>query len=157
MITGGTILIGYGDLEVILDKLIGGVGLRRDRTNKTKLISGDALDCWRVLYLNKEEVKLLLFAEIKLPGEAWLEFKIVDDELIQTGTVRPQGLLGRLYWYSVVPLNAIIFNGIIKRLARGYIKFFLNHKPNVIMPAAVFSYTLNQKDDNFFLLPQRVF
>ena len=102
-----------------LDKLIGGVGLRRGRTNKTKLISGDALDCWRVLYSNKEEGKLLLFAEMKLPGEAWLEFKILDDELIQTATFRPKGLLGRLYWYSVVPLHAIIFNGMIKKLSRG--------------------------------------
>ena len=102
-----------------LDKLIGGVGLRRGRTNKTKLISGDALDCWRVLYSNKEEGKLLLFAEMKLPGEAWLEFKISDDELIQTATFRPKGLLGRLYWYSVVPLHAIIFNGMIKKLSRG--------------------------------------
>ena len=101
-----------------LDKLIGGVGLRRGRTNKTKLISGDALDCWRVLYSNKEEGKLLLFAEMKLPGEAWLEFKIIDDELIQTATFRPKGLLGRLYWYSVVPLHAIIFNGMIKKLSR---------------------------------------
>ena len=102
-----------------LDKLIGGVGLRRGRTNKTKLISGDALDCWRVLYSNKEEGKLLLFAEMKLPGEAWLEFKILDDELIQTATFRPKGLLGRLYWYSVVPLHAIIFNGMIKKLSNG--------------------------------------
>ena len=102
-----------------LDKLIGGVGLRRGRTNKTKLISGDALDCWRVLYSNKEEGKLLLFAEMKLPGEAWLEFKIIDDELIQTATFRPKGLLGRLYWYSVVPLHAIIFNGMIKKLSNG--------------------------------------
>ena len=101
-----------------MDKLIGGVGLRRGRTNKTKLISGDALDCWRVLYSNKEEGKLLLFAEMKLPGEAWLEFKIIDDELIQTATFRPKGLLGRLYWYSVVPLHAIIFNGMIKKLSR---------------------------------------
>jgi len=102
-----------------LDKLIGGVGLRRGRTNKTKLISGDALDCWRVLYSNKKEGKLLLFAEMKLPGEAWLEFKILDDELIQTATFRPKGLLGRIYWYSVVPLHAIIFNGMIKKLSRG--------------------------------------
>ena len=102
-----------------LDKLIGGVGLRRGRTNKTKLISGDALDCWRVLYSNKDEGKLLLFAEMKLPGEAWLEFKISDDELIQTATFRPKGLLGRLYWYSVVPLHAIIFNGMIKKLSKG--------------------------------------
>ena len=102
-----------------LDKLIGGVGLRRGRTNKTKLISGDALDCWRVLYSNKEEGKLLLFAEMKLPGEAWLEFKIIDDKIIQTATFRPKGLLGRIYWYSVVPLHAIIFNGMIKKLSNG--------------------------------------
>ena len=93
--------------------------MRRGRTNKTKLISGDALDCWRVLYSNKEEGKLLLFAEMKLPGEAWLEFKILDDELIQTA-IQTKRLLGRLYWYSV-SLCVIIFNGMIKNYLSKFI------------------------------------
>jgi uncharacterized protein YbjT (DUF2867 family) len=61
-----------------LDKLFGGVGLRRGRTNQKTISVGDSLDFWRVLYANKEEGRLLLFAEMKLPGEAWLEFKIID-------------------------------------------------------------------------------
>ncbi len=103
-----------------IDKLFGGVGLRRGRTNTTDLESGDALDFWRVLYANKEEGRLLLFAEMKLPGEAWLEFKIKNDQLVQTATFRPQGILGRLYWYSVVPLHGIVFKGMINEIAKGH-------------------------------------
>ncbi len=94
-----------------MDKLAGGVGLRRGRTSEDTLNAGDALDFWRVLYANKEEGRLLLFAEMKLPGEAWLEFRIVDNQLIQTATFRPLGLLGRLYWYSVLPFHGFIFRG----------------------------------------------
>lgn len=101
-----------------LDKVAGGVGLRRGRTNLNKIQAGDTLDFWRVLYANKEEVRLLLFAEMKLPGEAWLEFKIKDDILIQTATYRPKGLIGRLYWISVLPFHSIIFNGLIKELTK---------------------------------------
>jgi uncharacterized protein YbjT (DUF2867 family) len=100
-----------------LDKILGGIGLRRGRTHPTELNPGDALDFWRVLYANKKEKRLLLFAEMRLPGDAWLEFKIVDHILIQSAVFRPKGLLGRLYWYSVLPFHAIIFNGMISRLA----------------------------------------
>lgn len=99
-----------------LDKLVGGVGLRRGRTNKNKINVGDTLDFWRVLYANREEGRLLLFAEMKLPGEAWLEFRIVDGCLYQTATFRPKGLLGRMYWYAVLPLHGIIFKGMINKL-----------------------------------------
>jgi uncharacterized protein YbjT (DUF2867 family) len=101
-----------------LDKLVGGVGLRRGRTNRDSLKSGDALDFWRVLYVNKDEGRLLLFAEMKLPGEAWLEFKIEDEQLIQTATFRPLGLKGRLYWYTVYPFHGFIFNGMLRKLTR---------------------------------------
>ena len=100
----------------LLDKLAGGVGLRRGRTSEDSLNAGDALDFWRVLYANKEEGRLLLFAEMKLPGEAWLEFRIVGDKLIQTATFRPLGLVGRLYWFSVLPFHGFIFKGMIKKL-----------------------------------------
>jgi hypothetical protein len=100
-----------------LDKLWGGVGLRRGRTNKTELEPGDALDFWRVLYADKNEGRLLLFAEMKLPGEAWLEFKIVKNEIIQTATFRPQGLMGRLYWIAVLPFHGFVFNGMINAIA----------------------------------------
>jgi uncharacterized protein YbjT (DUF2867 family) len=99
-----------------LDTISGGVGLRRGRTNISEISVGDSLDFWRVIYANKKEGRLLLFAEMKLPGEAWLEFKIVDDELVQTATFRPLGIVGRLYWYLVYPLHEIIFLGLIRKL-----------------------------------------
>jgi uncharacterized protein YbjT (DUF2867 family) len=103
-------------LRGYLDKLAGGVGLRRGRTNINDINVGDALDFWRVLYANKEEGRLLLYAEMKLPGEAWLEFKIKDNKLVQTATFRPLGILGRVYWYSVLPFHGFIFKGMLKRL-----------------------------------------
>lgn len=99
-----------------VDKLFGGVGLRRGRTHDTYLEAGDPLDFWRVLFADKTEKRLLLFAEMKLPGEAWLEFKIVKDKLYQRAVFRPKGLLGRLYWYSVLPFHAFVFNGMINAL-----------------------------------------
>lgn len=101
-----------------IDKAIGGVGLRRGRTSINRIQAGDTLDFWRVLYVNKEEGRLLLFAEMILPGEAWLEFQIQENLLIQTATFRPKGLLGRLYWISVYPLHGIIFKGMIKQLTK---------------------------------------
>ena len=71
-----------------------------------------------MLYANKEEGRLLLFAEMKLPGEAWLEFKIIDGKLFQTATFRPLGLLGRLYWLVVLPFHGIIFKGMIKKISQ---------------------------------------
>lgn len=99
-----------------MDKIFGGVGLRRGRTNPSTINVGDSIDFWRVLYANKKEGRLLLFAEMKLPGEAWLEFKIVDDTLTQTATFRPLGLAGRLYWYTVLPFHGFIFKGMIRKL-----------------------------------------
>ncbi|MGO4918242.1 SDR family oxidoreductase [Maribacter spongiicola] len=101
-----------------LDKLSGGVGLRRGRTHPNKIFAGDSLDFWRVLLADKKAKRLLLFAEMKLPGEAWLEFKIDEDNVLhQTATFRPRGLRGRLYWYSIVPLHYFIFGGMIKNIA----------------------------------------
>ncbi|NQV53161.1 MAG: SDR family oxidoreductase [Flavobacteriales bacterium] len=105
-------------LRGIMDKLAGGVGLRRGRTNPASINAGDAVDFWRVLYADKAEGRLLLFAEMKLPGEAWLEFKIEGDQLKQTATFRPLGLLGRLYWYAVLPFHGIIFKGMLASLTK---------------------------------------
>ncbi|HLV13816.1 MAG TPA: SDR family oxidoreductase [Xanthomarina sp.] len=107
-------------LRGFLDRLSGGVGLRRGRTSENTINAGDALDFWRVLYANKKEGRLLLFAEMKLPGDAWLEFRIVENKLIQTATFRPLGLSGRLYWYSVLPFHGFIFNGMIQNLTKHY-------------------------------------
>ncbi|NEW78421.1 MAG: SDR family oxidoreductase [Gelidibacter sp.] len=99
-----------------MDKLSGGIGLRRGRKSHNKLSVGDALDFWRVLYADKKEKRLLLYAEMKLPGEAWLEFKIENNKLYQTATFRPLGLWGRIYWYSVLPFHGFIFKGMINKL-----------------------------------------
>ena len=99
-----------------LDKLVGGVGLRRGRTHYHQINVGDALDFWRVLYAHKEEGRLLLYAEMKLPGEAWLEFKLENSKLVQTATFRPLGIAGRLYWYAVLPFHGYIFKGMINAL-----------------------------------------
>ena len=101
-----------------LDKLVGGPGLRRGRTHPDRIFPGDALDFWRVLLADKKTKRLLLFAEMKTPGEAWLEFKIADGKLYQTATFRPRGLWGRLYWYSVLPFHLFIFGNMIKNIAK---------------------------------------
>ncbi|SHL75024.1 SDR family oxidoreductase [Flavobacterium saccharophilum] len=110
----------YGDwlwsLRGFIDKIFGGVGARRGRTHKNEIHPGDALDFWRVVYANKEQGKLVLYAEMKLPGEAWLEFKIINNTLYQAATFKPKGILGKLYWYSVLPFHGFIFNGMINKL-----------------------------------------
>ncbi|MFD0793251.1 SDR family oxidoreductase [Mucilaginibacter litoreus] len=101
-----------------LDRLFGGVGLRRGRKNAKEVAPGEALDFWRVIYSNREEKRLLLYAEMKVPGEAWLEFKIGEDNCVkQTATFRPLGLLGRLYWYSMLPFHYFIFRGMLNKIA----------------------------------------
>jgi len=102
-----------------LDKLVGGVGLQRGRTNLDTLSTGSVIDFWRVILADKKERRLLLYAEMKLPGEAWLEFKIdQDDTFTQTATFRPLGISGRLYWYSVLPFHAFIFKGMMQNIAK---------------------------------------
>ncbi len=100
-----------------LDKLFGGVGIRRGRKNPVDISAGESLDFWRVLLADKEQRRLLLYAEMKLPGEAWLEFKIENNKLFQTATFRPLGLLGRIYWYCLLPFHGFIFGGMSKKIA----------------------------------------
>lgn len=105
-----------------VDQLVGGIGLRRGGTHPTRLKTGDALDFWRVLFADKKNRRLLLYAEMKLPGEAWLEFEILSSEtggtLKQTATFRPNGLWGRFYWYSLYPFHVLIFRQLAKRLTK---------------------------------------
>lgn len=109
-------------LRGIADKFVGGVGLRRGRRDPKALYAGDSLDFWKVLLADKEGMRLLLFAEMKLPGEAWLEFKIEEEgehgklQLIQTATFRPKGLWGRLYWFGVLPFHLFIFKNMAKNI-----------------------------------------
>ncbi len=107
------------NIRGFLDKLSGGIGIRRGRTNLNEIHAGDALDFWRVLLADKENRRLLLYAEMKLPGEAWLEFSIKkDNSLRQVATYRPKGVLGRWYWYVLMPFHIFIFKGMAKRIAR---------------------------------------
>lgn len=102
-----------------LDKLVGGVGLRRGRTHPTHIDNGDSLDFWRVLLADREKKRLLLFAEMRLPGEAWLEFRIDEENILhQIATFRPKGWLGRLYWYVLIPFHFFIFGGMIRNIAK---------------------------------------
>lgn len=106
-----------------MDILVGGVGIRRGRRSDTDLRAGDALDFWRVLVADKVNGRLLLYAEMKLPGEAWLEFEIKKagskTTLIQTATFRPLGLWGRFYWFSVWPFHGLIFPKMIQNIVSG--------------------------------------
>ena len=111
-------------LRGFVDKWVGGVGLRRGRTHPTRLRVGDALDFWRVLLSDEKNLRLLLYAEMKLPGEAWLEFEILPNvegggTLKQTATFRPSGVWGRFYWYSLYPVHALIFGRLIKLITEG--------------------------------------
>jgi uncharacterized protein YbjT (DUF2867 family) len=107
-------------LRGFLDKIIGGVGLSRGRTNPKNIAAGDTLDCWRVLVADEKLMKLVLLAEMKLPGEAWLEFQIIKKDaayyLEQTATFRPKGLLGRAYWYTLIPVHEFLFRGMIRNI-----------------------------------------
>ena len=105
-----------------IDRLVGGTGLRRGRRDPEDLRPGDALDFWRVLIADREQRRLVLFAEMKLPGEAWLEFRIEPMEegqkwrLQQTATFRPRGLLGRAYWYTVLPVHHLVFQTMAREI-----------------------------------------
>ncbi len=106
-----------------IDRLLGGVGLRRGKVSREKPRPGDALDFWRVLAVDDEEHRFLLYAEMKLPGEAWLEFKIISKDslsnnLLVKATFRPSGILGRIYWYSLWPIHLVIFRGLANRIIR---------------------------------------
>ncbi|KAA9332747.1 SDR family oxidoreductase [Adhaeribacter soli] len=107
-------------LRGLLDKLVGGVGLRRGRRDPVNLRAGDSVDFWRVLLADKENKRLLLYAEMKLPGEAWLQFRIIEEHdkkyLEQLAAFRPKGLTGRLYWYAVLPFHFLIFNAMARNI-----------------------------------------
>jgi len=102
-------------LRGFLDKLVGGYGLNRGRRHSEELRIGDAIDFWSVADLIPNK-RLLLQAEMKLPGKAWLEFDVQQDRLVQTAHFIPHGLLGRLYWYAVLPFHARIFPNLSKKI-----------------------------------------
>ncbi|MCB9852082.1 MAG: SDR family oxidoreductase [Phycisphaerales bacterium] len=111
-------------LRGVMDRVIGGPGLRRGRRDPEQLAFGDALDFWRVVRIEQDRV-VELRAEMRLPGIATLEFAIEQDAgdanqstLIQTARFKPKGLLGLTYWYAVVPLHGFVFNAMLLGLKK---------------------------------------
>lgn len=114
-------------LRGALDRLVGGPGLRRGRRDPEHLSYGDALDFWRVTDIEANR-RLVLRAEMKLPGDAVLEFEVqpaaspdgatLGTALVQTARFRPRGLLGLAYWYSVLPFHHFVFNGLAQGIRR---------------------------------------
>jgi len=104
-----------------IDKQLGGVGLRRGRRHPTNLRVGEALDFWRVEEIDPGE-RLLLRAEMKVWGRAWLEFRVESNDhgsrLIQTARYYPRGLAGLLYWYSIYPIHVLVFRGMARAIVR---------------------------------------
>lgn len=105
------------EVRGFIDKLLGGVGLNRGRKNQYSLNIGESLDFWKVVDI-KENERLLLYAQMKVPGDAWLEFKIEDNKLIQSAYFYPKGLFGRIYWYSLVPIHYLVFNNMINSIIK---------------------------------------
>ena len=100
-----------------IDKLFGGFGISRGRRDPTSVRIGDSIDFWKVVDI-EEDQRLLLFAQMKLPGKAWLEFLIKDGNLYQSAYFYPQGLAGRLYWYILIPFHFFVFKGMANNLIK---------------------------------------
>ncbi|MCB1113300.1 MAG: SDR family oxidoreductase [Chlamydiia bacterium] len=104
-----------------LDLLVGGAGFRRGRRSPTALEEGDVVDFWRVEAIDPG-VKLRLRAEMKVPGSAWLEFKIKEEgdkvRIRQEAAFDPDGIWGKLYWYSLYPVHQFVFKGMLKGICR---------------------------------------
>jgi uncharacterized protein YbjT (DUF2867 family) len=107
-------------LRGLIDQFMGGIGLNRGRKHPSKIEIGDSIDFWRVLLADEKNGHLILFSEMKLPGEAWLEFEINEKEntLKQTATFRPKGFIGRIYWYALWLIHCYIFKKMATALAQ---------------------------------------
>ncbi len=111
------------NMRGLLDRLVGGVGMRRGRRHPTELREGDALDFWRVEAVDPDHL-IRLRAEMKLPGQGWLQFEVKPGptansaELVQTAFFASKGLFGLLYWYGLYPLHGVIFSKMINNIAR---------------------------------------
>ena len=107
-------------LRGLIDLLLGGVGMRRGRSNKDKLIAGGIIDFWRIEKVVPNNF-LSLSAEMKLPGRAWLEFEVIGNgsssTIKQTAIFEPAGIFGKIYWYSLYPLHQLIFSGMLQAIA----------------------------------------
>lgn len=123
---GGDTGYHFGDtlwrFRGLVDRLAGGNGLRRGRTDPARLVLGHQMDFWRITDVAMEQ-RLLLEAEMRLPGTATLEFQLSygndqQTELRMISTFEPNGLSGKLYWYAVLPLHTLVFAGMLRGIAR---------------------------------------
>jgi hypothetical protein len=105
----------------LLDRFVGGVGLRRGRRDQDQLRIGESLDFWRVEELERGH-RLKLYAEMVLPGKAWLEFSVEEKDgktlVTQEATFSPRGLGGQLYWYAVAPFHVFVFPTMLRNLVK---------------------------------------
>lgn len=111
---------GYDSLwkmRGLIDKMFGGYGLSRGRRDPKTLRISDSVDFWKVVDI-QDNKRLLLFAQMKLPGTAWLEWLVRDGKLYQTAYFYPHGLLGRLYWYAMLPFHIFIFRGMAQNILK---------------------------------------
>ena len=119
--TGWLAWNGAWRVRGMLDRLAGGPGLRRGRRDPHELLPGEAVDFWRVEEVQRPR-RLRLRAEMKVPGAAWLEWRIEPhaggSRLVQTATFAPRGLAGALYWYGLYPLHRVIFSDLVHAIAR---------------------------------------
>jgi uncharacterized protein YndB with AHSA1/START domain len=117
---------GLWRLRGWMDRLVGGPGLRRGRRDPEEVGYGEALDFWRVTGIDRNR-RLALRAEMKLPGEALLEFTLEPEaggtRLTQTARFLPRGLAGLAYWYAVLPLHAVVFRGMLQGVRRAAADF----------------------------------
>jgi uncharacterized protein YbjT (DUF2867 family)/predicted lipoprotein with Yx(FWY)xxD motif len=122
--TGWYYANGFWRLRGLLDKLVGGVGLRRGRRDPVRLAVGDTLDFWRVEVFEQDRL-LRLGAEMKAPGRIWLQFEVDGDQagttLYQTAIFDPHGLAGLAYWYTLYPVHYLIFEGMLRRIGQAAI------------------------------------
>ncbi|MEK9578782.1 MAG: DUF2867 domain-containing protein, partial [Aquiluna sp.] len=105
----------------VMDRVVGGVGLRRGRRDPNHLREGETLDFWRVEKISRPNL-LRLRAEMKLPGLAWLEFRVESQAsgetlVTQRALYHPHGLFGHLYWWAVFPMHGIVFPSMAKKMA----------------------------------------
>jgi hypothetical protein len=109
----------------VLDRVTGGPGWRRGRRDPSRLAWGEAVDFWRVVEIERDR-RLTLRAEMRLPGDAVLDFELAPvssdargpaTRLTQTARFRPRGLGGLIYWYAVLPLHGLVFNGLLQGIA----------------------------------------
>lgn len=103
------------EIRGLIDKAFGGVGLNRGRRSQVELRKGDSLDFWKVIDIIPNK-RVLLFAQMKVPGKAWLEFRIEEGKLTQRAYFLPQGIMGRLYWFSLLPLHYFVFRDMVNSI-----------------------------------------